>query len=144
MAETEVYRLAEPNYNARCLEPNKCFDTSKCYKTALRTRMEGPWHNQRYYTTNPLRYVGKYVSSIRTGSANGTEITEIFNDNGTENRVELDYDGKTSFIETPCRHESSTTTYSTNSPAATYGGKRRMKKTRKSRKGRKGTRGRKH
>lgn len=122
---TEVYRLLSPNYDERCSKPNQCFSTDKCYSTALYTKREGTWPNEKYTTTNPLQYVGKYVRTERMGYGNGGSVWEIFNNNGKEEKVELDYYGKTCFVETPCK---------------STGGKRKSKKTRKQRKGRKGTR----
>ena len=43
------------------------FDKDKCYEVALKTKTEGKWPNQRYYTKNPLKYVGKYTHSERWG-----------------------------------------------------------------------------
>lgn len=90
--ETEVFRFSQSD-----------FDTNKAYAFALHTRKEGRWPNVRYYTTNPLQYVGKYVRSERWGMGEGSGGAEIFNDNGTENRIELDYEGKTCFLEVPLR-----------------------------------------
>ena len=127
MPETQVYRMLAPGFNDRCSEANKCFSTDKCYSTALYKKRTGRNPDEKYFTTNSLRYVGKY---LRTETQGYSSTTEIFNNKGKEEKVELDYEGHTCFVETPCK--------------STLGGKRRMKKTRKQQKKRKGTRGRKH
>jgi len=77
------------------------FDENKCYEFALYTMKEGKWPNEKYYTTNPLQYVGRHINTERVGI--DEDGTEIFDDNGNINRVELDYEGKTCFREVDCR-----------------------------------------
>ena len=87
--EVEVFRLTT-------------FDKEKCYEFALSTRND--WRNNKYYTTNPLQYIGKYVSSERWGSGDGSGGAENFiDDNGNNHRIEYDYDGKTCFREVDCK-----------------------------------------
>lgn len=52
-----------------------------------------------YYTTNPLRYLGKYVRSITTGYRDAVQHKEYYNNNGVEIELEYDYDGKTCLLE---------------------------------------------
>ena len=84
--EKEVFRSIE-------------FDKNKCYGFALYTKKIGGWPNERYYTKNPIQYLGKYIRSERWGGGgDGAQAAEIFN-NGN---VKYDYDGKTCFVELPC------------------------------------------
>ena len=46
--EVEVYRLTK-------------FDTHKCYEFALKTRTQGSYPNEKYYTTNEFQYLGYYI-----------------------------------------------------------------------------------
>jgi hypothetical protein len=89
--EQEVFRLTT-------------FDTDKCYEFALSTRKEGKYPNEKYFTTNPLQYAGKYLRSQRGRGGDGGAPAEIFDD-GTviEKKVYYDYDGKTCFREVDCR-----------------------------------------
>jgi hypothetical protein len=75
------------------------FDTTKWYEVALATRRDcSNYKNQKYYTTNPLKYIGKFVRYYYEGGDEG--VSEIyFNDNGKENKIVLDYAGLTCFIE---------------------------------------------
>ena len=76
------------------------FDKDKCYEVALKTKTEGKWPNQRYYTKNPLKYVGKYTHSERWGGfGDGSSGAENFDDNGTKNRIVYDYEGNICFRE---------------------------------------------
>ena len=54
MTEVEVFRLTK-------------FDKNKCYEYALKTRSEGTYPNNKYYTTNSLQYLGKYTHSESWG-----------------------------------------------------------------------------
>jgi hypothetical protein len=54
-----------------------------------------------FFSTNQPRYVGKYIREESGGE--GGEIQDIFDDNGTENRVNYSYQGNTCFIEVPCK-----------------------------------------
>jgi len=81
------------------------FDNNKCYEFALETRTEGNWSNKRYYTTNSLQYLGKYIESERWGYGDGSGGAENFNDNGKKTRIVYDYDGKTCFREIECNQK---------------------------------------
>ena len=74
--EVEVYKLQR-------------FEKDKCYEYALNTRTEGIWPNERYFTTNPLQYVGKHIRTIYNSYPwlNDYYITEIFDDNGKINEI---------------------------------------------------------
>jgi len=70
MSETEVFRPST-------------FYTNKCYAFALSTRKEG-WPNERFFTTHPLTYLGKYLRTETWGSNDGGGRAEIFE----EGRIE--------------------------------------------------------
>jgi hypothetical protein len=103
--EIEVFRLMEPS--ARRDFPNypenKFFSVDKCYEYALYTRRSGSWPNERHFTTHPMQYVGRYVRSSRWGYGDNRGGAEVFNNNGTEVSIALDYEGRASFREVPCR-----------------------------------------
>lgn len=88
--EIEVFRISE-------------LDTSKCYEFALYTRSEGKWPNQKYYTTNELQYVGKYVSTTTHGYRDGATFTLGFDNQCKLLNISLDYEGKSCFREVPCK-----------------------------------------
>ena len=75
------------------------FDPTKCYEFALKTRTEGKWPNERYFTTNALRYVGYYKSSARWGYGYQSGGSETFEYNGKEITIVYDYEGNTCFRE---------------------------------------------
>lgn len=52
-----------------------------------------------YYTTNPIRYLGKYVRSTTTGNCDGTILKEYYNNNGVEIELVYDYAGYTCLLE---------------------------------------------
>lgn len=84
-SETEVYKLSE-------------FDKNKNYEFALRTRTIGLWPNEQHFTTNQMKFLGKYVRSERWGGwGDGSSGAEIFDNNGVTTRIEYDYDGRTCF-----------------------------------------------
>jgi hypothetical protein len=68
------------------------------YSFALYTRREGKYPNEKYYTTNELKYIGKYVKTQHTGGyRDNSQYIEIFDDNGIEVIVPLDYEGRSCF-----------------------------------------------
>ena len=87
--EIEVFRM----------EPT----VGKYYETAEWTRKTGTWRegNERYFTTNVTRYVGKFVRSERMGYNDSCRVWAIFDDNGKRVQIEYNYEGTTSFRETP-------------------------------------------
>jgi hypothetical protein len=58
MSETEVFRFST-------------FQPNKCYAFALSTKTTGSWPNERFFTTDPLRYLGKYMRRESQGSGDG-------------------------------------------------------------------------
>lgn len=84
--ETEVFRLS-------------IFDKTKCYGFAMRTRRESRYPNEKYYSTNPILYLGKHVKSERWGYGDNHGGAEIFENNGIQRRIVYDYDGNTCFKE---------------------------------------------
>lgn len=78
------------------------FDTSKEYEYAMYTSREGRWPNERFFTTNPLKFLGKYTHSERFGyCGDGSRGVEHFVHNGEKTSVEYDYEGRTCFREVP-------------------------------------------
>jgi hypothetical protein len=75
----------------------------KYYATATYTRKTGTWSqkNERYFTTNPIRYVGKFVEGVTTGMGDGSSHYDIFENNGNTELVHYTYEGTTCFIELP-------------------------------------------
>ena len=89
MAGTEVFRLTP--------------EVGHCYEYAEATRKQGKNPNVQYFTTNPLRYVGGFVRSVRGGNSEYGGFCAYFLDNhGKEQRVDYSYDGNTCFREVPC------------------------------------------
>lgn len=70
------------------------------YKTTIITREVGKWPNKKYYSTNKLIYVGKFVKNIFYGYHDDTELVNIFDNNGIKEYVRYADDGTTSFVET--------------------------------------------
>ena len=84
--EIEVFRLT-PELN-------------KYYETALLTRKEGKYPNEKYYTTNTRRYVGKFIVQMRLGFGDGTQVIDIFENQHNEKvNVYYTYEGTTAFRE---------------------------------------------
>ena len=85
--EVEVYRLTP--------------EEGKYYETAEYTRKTGLWSlkNEKYYTKNPLKYVGLFIKTVRTGYGDGSQSWSIFDNCGEEVRVHYTYEGTTSFVE---------------------------------------------
>lgn len=87
-SETEVFRYSESN-----------FDTNKYYEYAYCTREQGNYPNTKYYTTQQLKYVGKYVRFESWGWGDGSGCAAYFENNGIIVRIEFDYEGKICFRE---------------------------------------------
>jgi len=90
---------------------------NQCYQHIEATRSESIGGKTRYFSTNEPRYVGKFIKQERFGSGNSGYTTDIFNDNGKENRVDYSYEGYTRFIKVPCN--------------SAEGGKRKTRRMRK-------------
>jgi hypothetical protein len=86
--EVEVFRLTT-------------FEKDKCYEFALCTRTEGKYPNEKYYTTNSLQYLGKYIKSERCGYGDGSGGAEYFDNNGVQIQIMYDYEGRTCFRAVP-------------------------------------------
>lgn len=86
LKENEVYRLLPQE--------------GRYYKTTTFTREVGKWPNKRYYSTNELKYVGKFIKNISYGYHDDTELWSIFDNNGIEELVKYTDDGTTTFVET--------------------------------------------
>lgn len=87
--EIEVFRMS-------------LFSKEKEYEFALKTRTHGRWPNEKHYTTNPLRFVGKYLRSEDNGGLyDNSGGSEVFLLNGKEVKIVLDYEGHTCFREVP-------------------------------------------
>ena len=87
---TEVFRLSPSDLK-----------TDKYYLFATYTRKEGKWPNVKYFTSNELRYVGKFVRCETWGYGDGSGAAAYFDKgDGVIERIEYDYEGTTCFLET--------------------------------------------
>jgi hypothetical protein len=82
--ETEVFRLST-------------FEKNVDYSFAMKTRTEGRWPNEKYYTTNKLQFLGKHVNSARWGYGDQSGGSETFEHNGVQTIIAYDYEGRTCF-----------------------------------------------
>lgn len=98
--EKEVFRICN-------------FEKNVNYAFALKTRTEGSWPNQRYYTTHVLQYVGKHVNSARWGYRDNGGGSETFDNNGVKTEIVYDYEGNTCFT-VSCKTEPETETETEN------------------------------
>ena len=80
--------------------PLEDFDENKCYGFALYTSTTGSHSssNKKYFTTNPIQYLGKWISKERWGVRDGAGGAENFE----KGRIVYDYHGKTCFLELDC------------------------------------------
>lgn len=76
------------------------FDKNVEYGYSYYTKKEGNYPNEKYYTTNEIKYLGKYKESISLGHyGDGHSGYEVFiNNKGEIKTVEYDYEGKLGFI----------------------------------------------
>ena len=80
---------------------------NKAYETAIYTRKvnvydgEKPWLRTRYYTTNPVVYVGIAVKEVSYNHRDASHGYVLFSKNGIEEKVEYTYEGTTCFREVP-------------------------------------------
>ena len=72
----------------------------KYYYTTKYTRKTGKYPNEKYFSTNPLRFVGSYIKEIRHGHGDGYLVQAVFNNNRSEIIVDYDYEGTVCFLET--------------------------------------------
>ena len=77
--------------------------SGKYYATTTYTRTTGTWteNNKRYYSTNTITYVGKFIRGVTTGFGDVSTHYDIFEKNGKPEIVHYTYEGTTSFIEIP-------------------------------------------
>ena len=84
--EIEVFRLTP--------------EIGKYYETALVTRKEGRYPNNKYYTTGHLRYVGEFIMQMRCGFGDGVQVVDIFeNQYNVKVNVYYTYEGTTAYRE---------------------------------------------
>ena len=72
----------------------------RSYKSAVATRkvwdsIYEPW---LYYTTQPLRFMGRFVRSESSGSGDGKTYAEFFDLSGQEVRLDYDYEETTCLV----------------------------------------------
>ena len=85
--EQEVYRIS-PQIN-------------KAYETTTYTRKTGIHPNQKFYTTNPVVYVGIMIKEVIYNHRDASCGYVLFSKNGIEEKVEYTYEGTTCFREVP-------------------------------------------
>ena len=73
------------------------FEKNVNYAFALKTRTQGSYPNQKYYTTNKLQYLGKHVNSARWGYGDNGGGSETFDNNGVKTEIVYDYEGHSCF-----------------------------------------------
>ena len=74
---------------------------NKAYETAPYTRKIGKYPNEKYYTTNPLTYIGIMIKHVTFGHGDASYGYALFSKNGIEEKVEYTYEGTTCFREVP-------------------------------------------
>ena len=74
----------------------------KHYETADYTRKTGTWgeRNERFFTTQTPRYVGRFIKTESSGYGDGCHVWSIFDNDGKQVHVAYNYEGTTSFRET--------------------------------------------
>ena len=72
---------------------------NKYYETTTYTHKTGQFPNEKYYTINKLRYVGKFIRHESCGYRDNAIHWDIFDNNGNEEIVNYTYEGTTCFIE---------------------------------------------
>ena len=73
----------------------------KCYMYAEATTRQGSYPTQKYFTTNELQYVGVFKEHLQYGYRDYATHIGVFDNYGTEVRVNYSYEGNTCFIEIP-------------------------------------------
>ena len=71
----------------------------KLYETACYTRRTGVFPNEKYFTTNIPRFVGKFIKHYQIGYGDGAIHYDIFEKDGHKERVDYSYDGTTCYRE---------------------------------------------
>ena len=80
---TEVFRISP--------------ELGKCYETAEYTSRTGHYPNERYFTTNPVVYVGEFQRHVSSGYRDNASHADIFLLEGKEVIVHYTYEGTTCF-----------------------------------------------
>jgi hypothetical protein len=76
-------------------------EIGKCYEYAESTRSEGIFYSdKRYYTTNPLRYVGRFLGYSFDRNSVDAAIFDLY---GEQRVVNFSHTGDTFFNEVACR-----------------------------------------
>jgi hypothetical protein len=88
MSKTEVFRLTP--------EPGKAYCHAECTEKVYDVN---DWQNTKYFTTNPLTFVGVFVRHESMGYRDNATHWDIFDNNGTQVIVHYSYDGNTCFVE---------------------------------------------
>lgn len=83
--EVEVFRL---------ILKEDCY-----YKTTTCTRQSGRWPNVKYYSTNELQYVGKFIENRSEGYRDNATHWAVFDNNGIEVIIYYTYEGTTCFVQ---------------------------------------------
>jgi len=73
----------------------------KCYMYAEATSRQGSYPTHKYFTTNELHYVGVFKEHLQYGYHDNAIHIGVFDNYGTEVRVNYSYEGNTCFIEVP-------------------------------------------
>ena len=89
--------ILQPTKQEKICEVFRIPEQGKEYYTTIDTFKE----NGKYYSTiNNLRYVGKYMYHASDGGyGDSANHCAVFNNNGKEEFVSYDYEGKTCFVE---------------------------------------------
>jgi hypothetical protein len=93
----------EPRSNEIELDKKHYLIEGKCYEYAEATRViNRPYVEKRYYTENPLRYVGKFVKHITSGYEVYPKLhAYVFDLYGEE--IIVDFSSRSCFREVSCR-----------------------------------------
>ena len=91
--EYQVYRMLHPDSKYG----KNHFNYQDSYICARYTRESGSWPNEKYYTTERPRYVGRYVRREEFGYGDQGGRTDYFDINGKSIPIEMDYEGRVCF-----------------------------------------------
>jgi hypothetical protein len=80
-------------------------EEGKCYEHVEATRSEYNRGQPRrvYFTTNQPVYVGKFIRQERDGYGDHASSSAFFMNNGEEIEVPYSWEGRTCFMEVPCK-----------------------------------------
>lgn len=91
--EYQVYRMLHPDFQYG----KNHFNYEDSYICARYTRESGSWPNEKYYTTERPRYVGRYVRREEFGYGDQSGGTDYFDINGKSIPIEMNYEGRVCF-----------------------------------------------